>query len=335
MLIVHPEQVEELVDTGVRDLVAELRAGDVVVINDTRVIPARLHARRERPGASGAKIELLLHQQIDDEAWSGFARPAKRLKPGDRLVFGSATGDPDCNGLTASVVEIKSGGEVSVKFDVSGARLSQAIATLGEMPLPPYIASARPADSRDREDYQTIYARTEGAVAAPTAGLHLTQQMFEALENKGIDICRVTLHVGAGTFLPVKAEDTEHHAMHAEWGEVSRETAERLNLCRKQAGRIVAVGTTTLRLLETAVAKTGEIEPFRGSTDIFITPGFAIRGCDLLLTNFHLPKSTLFMLVSAFCGLDVMQRAYAHAVAGGYRFYSYGDACLLYPKGRG
>jgi S-adenosylmethionine:tRNA ribosyltransferase-isomerase len=235
--------------------------------------------------------------------------------------------------LDAEVEERGEGGEVLLRFAFTGPALDEAVARLGEMPLPPYIEGKRPTDDRDRNDYQTVYAAEEGAVAAPTAGLHFTEGLFRRLEERGISRHTVTLHAGAGTFLPVKADDTGGHRMHAEWGTVSRETADALNAARARGGRIVAVGTTSLRLLETAARDDGTIAPFSGETDLFITPGYRFRAADILMTNFHLPRSTLFMLVSAFAGLDTMKAAYAHAIASGYRFYSYGDACLLFPAG--
>lgn len=317
-------------DLHVRDLVDQLERGDVIVINTTKVIPAELHAQRLRADQS-AKVSFNLHKKLDASRWAAFARPAKRLKTGDRLVFGDM-GDHACEltHLNAEVEAIGEAGEVILRFDLSGAYLDEAIKAHGAMPLPPYIGAKRAFEPRDLEDYQTVYALQEGAVAAPTAGLHFTDQLLDRLRAKGVCIERVVLHVGAGTFLPVKAEDTNEHKMHAEWGEVSAGTAERIKSCRQQGKRVVAVGTTSLRLLESAAQRTGEIEAFSGETDIFITPGFTFGVVDILMTNFHLPRSTLFMLVSAFSGRKIMQNAYRHAIEHEYRFYSYGDACLLH-----
>jgi S-adenosylmethionine:tRNA ribosyltransferase-isomerase len=318
-----------LSDLSVADLPAQLRPGDVMVFNDTRVVPARLFGVRRADGVRGdVKVEILLHKRESPEAWRAFARPGKRLRPGDKVHVGAE------DGLIAQVVEKGEGGDVLFRFDRTGADLDAAIATLGEMPLPPYIAGKRAADDSDRSDYQTRFAARDGAVAAPTAGLHFTDRLMARLSEAGIGQATVTLHVGAGTFLPVKAEDTADHRMHAEWGEVSEETAETLNRARRDGGRIVAVGTTSLRLLESAAGEDRIVRSFVGDTDIFITPGYRFRAVDVLMTNFHLPKSTLFMLVSAFSGLDTMKAAYAHAIEAEYRFYSYGDACLLFPEDR-
>jgi S-adenosylmethionine:tRNA ribosyltransferase-isomerase len=259
------------------------------------------------------------------------ARPARRLEPGDRVRLGTASNLCLAGALDAAIAGKHEEGEVELAFDLAGPDLDAAIRAVGRMPLPPYIAQRRPVGEADTVSYQTIYARREGAVAAPTAGLHVTGRLLERLEACGISRQFLTLHVGAGTFLPVKAADTADHTLHAEWGEITPETAAALNAARARGGRIVAVGTTTLRLLESAAAPDGEIHPFSGETRIFITPGYRFRAVDRLLTNFHLPRSTLFMLVAAFSGLEVMRRAYAHAIAAGYRFYSYGDACLLSP----
>jgi S-adenosylmethionine:tRNA ribosyltransferase-isomerase len=319
-----------LEDRVVRDLPELLSPGDALVFNDTRVIPAALHGVRRR-GALQAQISVTLIERKDQSRWRGLARPAKRLQEGDRLHFGHSGSVCLAGALDATVAARGEEGEVELIFDLAGPDLDAAIASVGEMPLPPYIAARRPAEEADRRDYQTVFAAHDGAVAAPTAGLHFTPELMAALKERGIERHFVTLHVGPGTFLPVKAEDTDAHKMHAEWGEVSSGTAAALNAVRAQGGRIVAVGTTSLRLLETA-ARDGAIEPFRGPTDIFITPGYRFRAVDMLMTNFHLPRSTLFMLVAAFSGLDVMKEAYAHAIAAGYRFYSYGDACLLFPS---
>jgi S-adenosylmethionine:tRNA ribosyltransferase-isomerase len=333
LLVVRPGAEPELEDRGVRDLPRLLAPGDVMVFNDTKVIPARLKGRRMREDGAGADVEVTLIERLDEARWLALAKPAKRLKAGDLVRFGGE-GNLCFIDMLDATVEAREEGEVTLAFAFAGAYLDQAIAERGTVPLPPYIAGRRATDERDREDYQTVYARREGAVAAPTAGLHFTDRLLAALAERGIGSAFVTLHVGAGTFLPVKVEDTQAHRMHAEWGEVAPETADALNAARAAGGRIVAVGTTALRLLETAAAEDGEIRPFSGSTDIFIEPGYRFRAVDALVTNFHLPRSTLFMLVSAFSGLDTMKRAYAHAVAQNYRFYSYGDACLLFPEGR-
>jgi S-adenosylmethionine:tRNA ribosyltransferase-isomerase len=330
LLVVRPGAEPETEDRAVRDLPELLRPGDVLVFNDTRVIPAALDGVRVR-GEARAHVAFNLHKRLDESRWRAFARPAKRLEVGDLVRFGTEGRLCLLGVLDASVTAKGDAGEVELAFNLHGPFLDQAIAALGEMPLPPYIATRRAPEDDDRRSYQTIYARREGAVAAPTAGLHFTEDLFAALEARGVDRQFVTLHVGAGTFLPVKADDTDEHRMHAEWGEVSAEAAAALNAARRAGGRIVAVGTTALRLLESAATEHGEIRPFAGDTAIFITPGYRFRGVDLLVTNFHLPRSTLFMLVAAFSGLATMQRAYAHAVAAGYRFYSYGDATLLFP----
>ncbi|MFO0990850.1 MAG: tRNA preQ1(34) S-adenosylmethionine ribosyltransferase-isomerase QueA [Hyphomicrobiales bacterium] len=319
-----------LSDRMVRDLPDFLKAGDVLVFNDTKVIPAALAGRRIGRGVE-PEIDVLLHRRLDASHWLAFAKPGKRLKVGDRVRFGSETRVCLVGTLEATVAEKGEGGEITLSFDFAGPVLDEAIASLGEMPLPPYIAGRRASDDEDRKDYQTIYGREEGAVAAPTAGLHFTDTLLAALDRRGVAREFVTLHVGAGTFLPVKAEDTRDHKMHAEWGDVSAETAERINAARAKGGRVVSVGTTSLRLLETA-ARSGKIETFSGATDIFITPGYQFRAVDLLMTNFHLPRSTLFMLVCAFAGIERMKTAYAHAIASDYRFYSYGDASLLFPQ---
>ena len=316
-------------DRIVRDLPELLRPGDVVVVNDTKVIPARLSGVRERDGSVVA-VEATLHRRLSPSRWSAFMKPGKRLKPGDRIRFGERT-DRACllGALDATVKEKGEGGEVTLAFDLSGPDLDMAIAERGVMPLPPYIAAKRGEDERDLSDYQTMFARPEGSVAAPTAGLHFTPELTQRLAARGIGLQRVTLHVGAGTFLPMKVEEIAEHRMHAEYGEVTAPVADALNAARAAGGRIVCVGTTSLRLLESAAGEDGVIRPFAGETSIFITPGYRFRTAEVLLTNFHLPKSTLFMLVSAFSGLERMRAAYAHAVETGYRFYSYGDACLL------
>ena len=329
MLVVRPGGAPELEDRGVRDLPELLRAGDALVVNDTKVIPARLVGRR-LGRATEPKIEATLTERLDGSRWRAFVRPAKKLDAGDMLRFGEEGKVCFLGQLDATVEGKGEGGEVTLSFAFHGPVLDQAIDERGDMPLPPYIASRRPPDDRDRTDYQTLFARAEGSVAAPTAGLHFTDDLLARLGGRGIALHKVTLHVGPGTFLPVHAEDTEGHRMHAEHGAVSAETAEALNAVRANGGRLVAVGSTALRLLETAAGEDGTLAPFAGETALFITPGYRFRAVDAMLTNFHLPRSTLFMLVSAFCGLEVMQRAYAHAIGAGYRFYSYGDACLLF-----
>ena len=294
-------------------------AGDAMVVNDTRVVPARLHGVRLRE-TGPAKIEILLHRRLDESRFAVLARPARKLASGDALDF---------DGLSARVAARGEKGEAEIVFALSGAALDAALAARGEMPLPPYIAGKRKPDARDREDYQTIFARDEGSAAAPTAGLHFTPALFSALDRKGVMQEAVTLHVGLGTFLPVTALDTAQHRMHAECAILSPETAARLNKVRTGGGRIAAVGTTSLRTLESAASPEGILHPFDAETDIFITPGYQFRAVDMLLTNFHLPRSTLFMLACALMGLDVMKNAYQEAIARAYRFYSYGDACLL------
>lgn len=327
MLVVRPGAGVE--DRHVRDLPSFLRPGDQLVVNDTKVIAAQLSGRRigREPEV---RIDATLIRRLDGSRWQALARPAKRLNQGDVVRFGSEGRVCFLGQLDATVEAKGEAGEVTLAFTFHGPALDQAIAEMGETPLPPYIAGKRPADEQDTSDYQTMFAREEGAVAAPTAGLHFTPALEAAVLAAGAKIQRVTLHVGAGTFLPVKTDDTADHRMHAEFGIISEDTARRLNEARRQGGRIVAVGTTSLRLLESAAAEDGTIRPLADETSIFITPGYRFRAVDLLMTNFHLPRSTLFMLVSAFSGLSTMQSAYAHAIAGGYRFYSYGDASLLF-----
>ena len=308
-----------LADKTFRDLPDLLRAGDILVCNDTRVIPARLKGKR---GTAG--IEVTLHKRDDDATWRAFARPAKKLSPGDRIDFGE--------GFAAEVMAKGEAGEVTLTFTCAGPELMAMLTRHGGMPLPPYIKREGLSDDHDREDYQTLFADKDGAVAAPTAGLHFTPEILGAIEAKGVKTIRLTLHVGAGTFLPVKVDDTDNHTMHAEWGEVSEQAAAAINQTKGAGGRLICVGTTSLRLLESAADEDGRVRPFSGDTDIFITPGVPVRTADLLLTNFHLPRSTLFMLVSAFSGLDSMKAAYEHAKRAGYRFFSYGDACLLQRK---
>jgi S-adenosylmethionine:tRNA ribosyltransferase-isomerase len=310
--LLHVKQ-DGLTDLTVGTLPGLLRRGDIMVFNNTRVVPARLLGKRR-----DLAVEILLHKQQTPEIWQAFAKPAKRLKPGQTIDF------PE--GLTAEVVG-RDGPLVIVKFDRGGAALMAKLAEVGHVPLPPYIRRAD--DAQDRADYQTVYAARDGAIAAPTAGLHFTPEILAAIDAACVQRVQVTLHVGAGTFLPVTADDTAEHKMHAEWGEISVETAAAINAARAAGGRIVAVGTTSLRLLESAAAADGTVQPFNGDTSIFITPGVAIKTADLLMTNFHLPRSTLYMLVCAFAGMERMHAAYAHAIASRYRFYSYGDASLL------
>ncbi len=320
---VHPRDAARLLVVGgrlqdriIRDLPELLRPGDLLVFNNTKVIPARLRGKRGE-----ASVEITLHKRISDSEWQVFARPGKKLRVGDTVVF-----SPDFSAVVMAKTE---SGEVLLGFNTGEAGFYGQLNRYGFMPLPPYIKRDAP-DAHDVKDYQTLFAQHEGAVAAPTAGLHFTPEVMGVLEKKGVRKAFVTLHVGAGTFLPVKVDDTSDHVMHHEFVEISQETAALVNEAKAKGGRIVAVGTTTLRSLESAAGADGRLKPFRGETDIFITPGYGFKLVDVLLTNFHLPRSTLFMLVSAFAGLDRMKEAYAHAIAGGYRFYSYGDACLLY-----
>lgn len=316
MLVVRPSGLEHRL---VSDLPDFLSAGDALVTNDTKVIAARLHGVRLRE-TGPAKIEILLHRRLSPDRFSALARPARKLAPGDALEFGP---------LKANVVSRGEAGEAEIRFLLSGTALDQAIAAQGEMPLPPYIAGKRDVDDSDTQDYQTVFAREAGSVAAPTAGLHFTPELLARLGAKGITREAVTLHVGLGTFLPVTAQDTSQHRMHAERAVLDAHVASRLNAVRAAGGRIIAAGTTSLRTLESAADAPGQLHGYDGDTDIFITPGYRFRAVDVLLTNFHLPRSTLFMLVSAFMGLDVMRAAYAEAIRENYRFYSYGDACLL------
>jgi len=323
---------DALQDRLIHELPQFLQAGDVMVFNDTRVIPARLLGRRRQ-----ARVEVLLHKlsppnggvryQTPRQArglWQCFAKPAKRLKPGDRVDF--------AEDFYASVMEKLPSGEIVLAFDYSPAQMHSLLAQYGHMPLPPYIERLRHADASDHEHYQTVYARHEGSVAAPTAGLHFTEALLADIDAVSIQRAHVTLHVGGGTFLPVKVEDTDDHIMHSEYAEITPEAAEIINQAKARGGRVIAVGTTSLRTLESAADDDGKLHPFQDETAIFITPGYRFKIVDMLLTNFHLPRSTLFMLVSAFSGLERMQTAYAYAISSGYRFYSYGDACLLYPQ---
>jgi S-adenosylmethionine:tRNA ribosyltransferase-isomerase len=315
MLLVNGDRFE---DRSVRDLPNLLQRGDVLVFNDTKVIPAQLEGRRGE-----ASIGATLHKRHDLRAWWAFVRNAKRVRVGETVTFGG--------GVEAVCEEKGSDGALLLRF-LGKEPVELLLTRAGTMPLPPYIASKRPIDEADAADYQTMFAAQEGAVAAPTASLHFTPELIAALDAGGIRRETLTLHVGAGTFLPVKADDTTDHKMHAEWGRIDAVTADRLNAIRAAGGRIVAVGTTVLRLLESAAGEDGSLQPFEGDTAIFITPGYGWKAVDGLMTNFHLPRSTLFMLVSALMGTDTMQRAYAHAISSGYRFYSYGDSSLLLPK---
>ncbi|MCW6532406.1 tRNA preQ1(34) S-adenosylmethionine ribosyltransferase-isomerase QueA [Sphingomonas sp. MMSM20] len=314
MLVVRGDT---LADRIVSDLPGELRAGDLLVFNDTRVIPAQLEGMR-----GAARVGATLHKREGPRRWRAFVRNAKRVRDGDTIDFGAGV----------SAVASDRGADGSIALDFAGDEpVELLLERAGRMPLPPYIAAKRPTDARDADDYQTMFARRAGAVAAPTAALHFTPALLDALAMAGIGHVTLTLHVGAGTFLPVKADDTDDHVMHAEWGRIDRATADRLNATRAAGGRVISVGTTSLRLIESAADADGIVHPFEGDTAIFITPGYRFRGIDGLVTNFHLPRSTLFMLVSALMGLDRMQAAYAHAIEHGYRFYSYGDASLLLP----
>jgi S-adenosylmethionine:tRNA ribosyltransferase-isomerase len=328
MLAVGPNG--DFADAYVRDLPDFLTPRDALVVNDTRVIPARLEGARVR-GEAAASIEATLIERVDDCRWRALARPAKRLKVGERIRFGEARESMACllGALDAEVEDKGEAGEVLLRFEFTGAALDEAIERLGAPPLPPYIASRRAVSPSDQADYQTMFAAKPGAVAAPTAGLHFTPALVARLAARGVALHKVTLHVGAGTFAPVRVEDTRDHKMHSEWGSISAATADALNAVREGGGRIVCVGTTAARVLESAADADGRVRPFSGRTDIFITPGYEFRCVDVLMTNFHLPRSTLFMLVAAFSGLETMQAAYAHAAQAGYRFYSYGDACLL------
>lgn len=314
LLLVKGQNQSDLKVTDLPDLLNE---GDLMVFNDTRVIPARLKGYRR-----DAKIEITLHMNMDNGVWKAFAKPAKKLKQDDIINFS--------DGFNAEVIEKGEAGEITLRFNCDGDELKDALNRSGVMPLPPYIASQRPVDEKDLKDYQTIYGKKDGAVAAPTAGLHFTEALMNSLTEKGIKTTYVTLHVGAGTFLPVKVDNTDDHKMHAEWGSISSDVAALINETRKKGNKIIAVGTTSLRLLESATDENGITRSFNDETDIFITPGYRFKGVDILMTNFHLPKSTLFMLVSAFAGFDSMKKAYRHAIDHEYRFYSYGDSSLLF-----
>lgn len=303
----------------VADLPQLLRPDDLLVFNDTKVIPARLYGRRERDPE--VRVEALLLKPVGERRWSAMAKPTKRLKPGDRVLFDG--------GLTAETLG-REDDQILLRFDRDDGEVLTALETAGAMPLPPYIVAQRKADEQDRRDYQTVFAEKTGAIAAPTAGLHFTPALIAALKARGVGFARVTLHVGAGTFLPVKVDRVEDHKMHAEWGEVTEDTVAAIRSAREKGGRVIAIGTTSLRLLEAAARGEGGLKPFRGETDIFITPGFRFAVADGLMTNFHLPKSTLLMLVAAFVGLEGQRAIYRHAVEKGFRFYSYGDTSLLF-----
>ncbi|WP_310619851.1 tRNA preQ1(34) S-adenosylmethionine ribosyltransferase-isomerase QueA [Flexibacterium corallicola] len=332
MLVVMPNGEQLLQDSGVKDLASYLEPGDALVFNDTKVIPAQLLGFRERDGVI-AKVGVTLHQRAGADGWRAFVRPAKKLKVGDTVKFCFSAEELESAYLSARVEEKSEAGDILFRFNLTANELDTAIAEVGHIPLPPYIASKRAEDEQDRSDYQTMYAKHKGAVAAPTAGLHFTDALFQSLEERGVEKHFVTLHVGAGTFLPVKVDNTDDHQMHDEWGEISAQTAEKLNAVKARGNKVVCVGTTSLRILESATRDDGVIQAISDSTDIFITPGYRFRAVDALMTNFHLPKSTLFMLVSAFSGLDEMRQAYEHAIQTNYRFYSYGDSSLLFPKG--
>lgn len=322
MLVAQGDQIE---DRGVRDLTTYLRPGDRLVLNNTRVIPARLSGVRSREGAQGlsqARIDVTLLSPLADGEWMALLKPLKKVAEGEEIVFG-----PD---LSARLIA-KEGGQARLAMSARGD-FDQALAQVGQMPLPPYIAAKRPADAQDHTDYQTVFAREKGAVAAPTASLHFDRALLQAVQAHGVDLSYVTLHVGAGTFLPVKVDDIRDHKMHAEWGQVTQQAADEINETRRNGGRIIPVGTTALRLIETAAPAPGTISAWRGETDIFITPGYEFRIAGGLMTNFHLPKSTLMMLVAAFMGPDRIRRIYDHAIGQGYRFFSYGDSSLLLPE---
>jgi S-adenosylmethionine:tRNA ribosyltransferase-isomerase len=313
---------DAITDSTVADLGAWLRAGDRLVLNDTKVIPARLSGTRGRAGGQGARIEVTLLEPQADGTWSALVKPLRKLREGEAVVFSDTL---------SATLEAREEGQARLRFNLGGEDFDTALNAAGAMPLPPYIAARRPADAQDREDYQTVWARRPGAVAAPTASLHFDAVVLADLAARGVSFSHVTLHVGAGTFLPVKVEDITTHRMHAEWGEVSEEAAAEIAATKAAGGRVIPVGTTALRLIETAARETGKIAAWRGETDIFIYPGFEFRVTDALMTNFHLPKSTLMMLVSALMGAARIRTLYAHAITEGYRFFSYGDASLLIP----
>ena len=331
--LLHVPLAGDFADLTIADLPRLIRPGDALVVNDTRVIPARLYGRRRR-GEAVARIEAILLKRLDAGRWLALLRPAKKLKVGERVAFGEGDDQTCLQGVLDATVEAKGeAGETVLAFDFSGPALDEALERIGRVPLPPYIEARRPAGPADRADYQTIFADEPGAVAAPTAGLHFTSALRERIERAGATLHRVTLHVGGGTFLPVKSDDTADHRMHAEWGRLDAETAQALNATRSRGGRIVAIGTTSLRLLESAANTDGGLAAFSGDTDIFITPGYRFRAVDALFTNFHLPRSTLLMLVCAFSGRERILAAYGHARESGYRFYSYGDATFLERQG--
>lgn len=325
--LLHVDSQNHLHDLTIKHLTSLIKPGDLLVVNNTKVIPAQLFGKRHRDGLE-AKIALTLHKRLTPSRWSAFAKPGRKLNVGDNIIIGPEADVCSANKLKGRVTS-KGETDFDIEFELSGPDLDFAILNNGVMPLPPYIAGKRPADTQDKDDYQTYFASQQGAVAAPTAGLHLTKELTDQLTSQGTDICELTLHVGAGTFLPVKVEDITTHKMHAEWGEITEETADKINETKNKGGRIIAVGTTSLRLLESAAAASGSIKPMMGETDIFITPGYKFKVVDALITNFHLPGSTLFMLVCALLGIKAMRQAYAHAIAQKYRFYSYGDACFL------
>ncbi len=309
---------DKLSDHGVLDLPDLLKPDDLLVLNDTRVIPTRLHGRR-----GNARIEVTLHKPIENrDTWYAFARPGRRLRAGDEINF--------ADGFSAQLIEKRAGGEVLLQLTATTGSVIEAIHANGAMPLPPYIQRAGQNDPDDVANYQTIYARQTGAVAAPTAGLHFTERLFQRLDERGVQKTFITLHVGAGTFLPIKSETVQEHRMHTEYGVLSTETVDAIERTRDKGGRVVAVGSTALRLIETAADEDGSVRPFEGDTDLFIMPGYRFKAVDLFLTNFHLPRSTLFVLVSAFAGIQRMRDAYTHAITADYRFYSYGDCCLLH-----
>jgi len=324
MLVVHGDDMR---DKTVADLPDVLQAGDRLVLNDTKVIPARLFGLRHRESAQGkvaAKIEVTLLEPQAGGDWMALVKPLKKLKVGEDVVFSDA--------LSATLID-KPEGTAILRFNLTGDDFDAALAEAGAMPLPPYIAAKRPADAQDKQDYQTVFARHKGAVAAPTASLHFDDDLLAQLAAKGVEFTHVTLHVGAGTFLPVKVDDVSQHKMHSEWGHVSQQAADEVNATHASGGRVIPVGTTALRLIESAADEGGQLQPWRGSTDIFIRPGYRFRVADALMTNFHLPKSTLMMLVSAMMGTERIKDIYQHAIRNGYRFFSYGDSSILFPKG--
>ncbi|MEO0327861.1 MAG: tRNA preQ1(34) S-adenosylmethionine ribosyltransferase-isomerase QueA [Pseudomonadota bacterium] len=316
-------------DSVVSNLPSFLRAGDVIVFNDTKVIPTQLQGVRIRNGVA-AGVSATLHTRLASNRWLAFVKGAKKLHLNDLISFSASISKGVDETLDCQVTRKQETGDIELTFDLAGAAFDERLMAVGTMPLPPYIAGKRQTDEKDMDDYQTAYAREQGAVAAPTAGLHFTDELMQALRDKGVLLKFVTLHVGPGTFLPVKVEDTEDHQMHSEWGVVSQATADAINKAHQEGNRLICVGTTSLRLIESAANSDGQVEAWEGDTDIFITPGYRFKAVDMLMTNFHLPKSTLFMLVSAFCGLETMRSAYEYAIENQYRFYSYGDASLLY-----